>query len=67
MKTNEGNYVMCIFSGKICYTEREAGLVINGCKKHFYAGAAAGPSRPTETPNQFLAENTTAKTVAFIT
>ena len=38
MKTNEGNYVMCIFTGKICYTEREAGLVINGCKKHFYAG-----------------------------
>ena len=31
MKTNEGNYVMCIFTGKICYTEREAGLVINGC------------------------------------
>ena len=38
MKTTEGNYVMCIFTGKICYTEREAGNVINGCKKHFYAG-----------------------------
>lgn len=38
MKTTEGNYVMCIFTGKICYTEREAGHVINGCKKHYYAG-----------------------------
>ncbi len=37
MKTSEGNYVMCFFSGKICYTEREAGLVINGCKKHVYS------------------------------
>lgn len=38
MKTDEGNYVMCFFIGKICYTEREAGLVINGCKKHFHMG-----------------------------
>ena len=38
MKTNEGNYVMCVAAGKICYTEREAGLVINGCKKHVYMG-----------------------------
>ena len=38
MKTEEGNYVMCIFTGKICYTEREAGLVINGCKRHVYVG-----------------------------
>ncbi len=38
MKTDEGNYVMCIFTGKICYTEREAGLVINGCKKHVHMG-----------------------------
>ena len=38
MKTNEGNYVMCIFTGKICYTEREAGIVINGCKRHVHMG-----------------------------
>ena len=38
MKTSEGNYVMCFFTGKICYTAREAGIVINGCKKHVYAG-----------------------------
>lgn len=38
MKTNEGNYVICGFAGKICYTEREAGLVINGCKKHVHMG-----------------------------
>ena len=38
MKTEEGNYVICIFTGKICYTEREAGLVINGCKRHVYVG-----------------------------
>ncbi|MBQ5492065.1 MAG: hypothetical protein IIT68_08445 [Treponema sp.] len=33
-----GNYVMCETSGKVCYTEREAGGVINGCKKHLNAG-----------------------------
>ena len=38
MKTIEGNYVMCSSAGKICYTEREAGIVINGCKKHIYMG-----------------------------
>ena len=38
MKTVEGEYVICSAEGKICYTEREAGLVINGCKKHFYVG-----------------------------
>ena len=38
MKTIEGNYVMCSSAGKICYPEREAGIVINGCKKHIYMG-----------------------------
>lgn len=37
-KTEKGTYVMCIFTGKICYTEREAGIVINGCKKHVHVG-----------------------------
>ncbi len=38
MKTEEGTYVMCIFTGKVCYTEREAGALINDCKKHVYLG-----------------------------
>lgn len=38
MRTTDGTYVMCIFTGKICYTEREAGIVINGCKRHVYHG-----------------------------
>ena len=38
MKTIDGNYVFCGSTGKICYTMREAGLVINGCKKHVYVG-----------------------------
>lgn len=38
MKTIDGEHVMCIFTGKICYTEREAGLVINGVKKHHHVG-----------------------------
>ena len=38
MRTKDGNYVICYFSGKICYSQREAGMVITGCKKHFYAG-----------------------------
>lgn len=29
---------MCSVAGKICYTEQEAGIVINGCKKHIYMG-----------------------------
>ncbi len=38
MRNIDGNYVTCGASGKICYTQREAGLVINGCKKHYYMG-----------------------------
>lgn len=38
MKTVEGFNVKCEGTGKVCYTEREAGLVINGCKKHVHAG-----------------------------
>lgn len=33
MKTEERTYVMCIFTGKVCYTECEAGGLINDCKK----------------------------------
>ena len=38
MKTSSGDYVLCVFTGMICYTEREAGLVINTVKKHHYVG-----------------------------
>lgn len=36
MKTEDENKMTCIKSGKICYSEREAGIIINGCKKHIY-------------------------------
>lgn len=38
MKTIEGENIRCVFTNKICYTEREAGHIINGCKKHIYIG-----------------------------
>ncbi len=34
MKTVEGNNLQCTYTGKICYTQREAGMVINDCKRH---------------------------------
>lgn len=65
MKTIEGNYVMCSSAGKICYTEREAGIVINGCKKHIYMGAAIGQNLFMVILNQFLAANITERTAAI--
>lgn len=38
MRTVEGLYITCENSGKVCYTEREAGTVINNSKKHVHAG-----------------------------
>ena len=38
MKTIEGENIRCVFTNKICYTEREAGHIINGYKKHIYMG-----------------------------
>lgn len=38
MKTVEGNNIQCSYTGKICYTQREAGMVINDCKKHRFYG-----------------------------
>lgn len=38
MMTQEGEKVLCMETGKICYTEREAGIVINKARKHFYEG-----------------------------
>lgn len=66
MKTFEGNYVMCSAAGKICYTEREAGIVINSCKKHIYMGGRHwAKSSHVVILNQFLAANITAKTAAI--
>lgn len=38
MKNLEGINIVCEYTGKICYTQREAGAVINNCRKHFYVG-----------------------------
>ncbi|MBQ0168008.1 MAG: hypothetical protein KBT02_12955, partial [Treponema sp.] len=38
MMTQEGEKVLCIETGKICYTEREAGIVMNKARKHSYEG-----------------------------
>lgn len=38
MKTFEGNNVTCEMTGKVCYTEREAGVVINNSKRHVHVG-----------------------------
>lgn len=39
MKTVEGINITCVNTGKVCYTEREAGVVINNCRKHVHAGS----------------------------
>ncbi len=36
MKDLSGNDIRCFAEGKICYTEREAGIVINNAKRHHY-------------------------------
>ena len=36
MKTQEGESVICVETGKICYTEREAGIIMNKARSHFY-------------------------------
>ena len=36
MKDLYGNTVRCYAAGKVCYTVREAGLVINDAHKHHY-------------------------------
>lgn len=37
MKNFDGSYIRCNVSGKVCYSEKEAGSVINSCKKHYYS------------------------------
>lgn len=36
MKDENQNDVICFQENKICYTEREAGKIVNGCKRHNY-------------------------------
>ncbi len=36
MKDLYGNNVRCYAAGKVCYTAREAGTVINDARKHHY-------------------------------
>ena len=67
MKTSNGEYVLCIFTGKICYTEREAGLVINTVKKHHYVGNRNGLNLFTVIQKMFHVVSISAKTAAFIT
>ena len=38
MKDCFGQDVRCYFAGKICYTAREAGEVINGARRHHRNG-----------------------------
>ena len=34
MSDNQGNYLICKKTGKIIYTEREAGEIVNKCRRH---------------------------------
>ena len=36
MKDQTQNDIICFQEQKICYTEREAGIIINTCKRHNY-------------------------------
>ena len=36
MKDLDGKDIRCVFEGKVCYTEREAGIVMNNAKRHHY-------------------------------
>ena len=65
MKTFEGNYVMCSAAGKICYTEREAGIIINAVRNIFIWVAGIGRNHLMVILNQFLAANITVKIAAI--
>lgn len=36
MRNYDGSYVTCSATGKVCYSEREAGSIINDCKRHYH-------------------------------
>lgn len=36
MKDKNGEFIYCEATNKICYTTKEAGAIINDCKKHSY-------------------------------
>lgn len=42
MKDQNQNDIICSHECKICYTEREAGSIINTCKRHNYSNWGVG-------------------------
>lgn len=42
MKDQNQNDIICFQEHKICYTEREAGSIVNDCKKHNYHSRGVG-------------------------
>ena len=42
MKDQNQNDIICFQERKICYTEREAGTIVNACKRHNYNSWGVG-------------------------
>ena len=42
MKDQNQNDIICFQEHKICYTEREAGSIVNACKRHNYSNWGVG-------------------------
>lgn len=42
MKDQNQNDIICFQEHKICYTEREAGTIVNACKRHNYSNWGVG-------------------------
>ena len=36
MKDQNQKYIICEYENKICYTQREAGAIVNDCRRHGY-------------------------------
>ena len=36
MKDGQGEYIRCLKEEKVCYTEREAGIIINEARRHHF-------------------------------
>lgn len=45
MKDSNGNDIRCWAAGKVCYTVREAGIVMNQAKKHHLHRFARGKGK----------------------
>ena len=46
MSDNQGNYLICSKTGKIIFTEREAGEIVNGCRRHKHSSRRNRENRP---------------------